>query len=143
VLASHLHSSIIMHSTLEESLAFILANKLSSPTLLPTNVMQLILKSYKQDPVCLTSREPIWLPIWPRSYSGPKSFAWHGVSQFGRVRGVQGSPCISISKVGAAAGSGWVRDERCHVAGHGTECTAVHRVIVQDGVCRSIPPRHA
>jgi hypothetical protein len=22
--------------------------------------------------------------------------------------------CISISKVGAAAGSGWVRDERCH-----------------------------
>lgn len=52
VLASHLHSSIIAHGSLEASLAFILANKLSSPTLLATNVMQMILKAYKSTPVC-------------------------------------------------------------------------------------------
>jgi Serine acetyltransferase, N-terminal len=51
VLASHLHSSVIMHGSLEESLAFVLANKLSSPTLLATNLMQLIIKAYIRDPV--------------------------------------------------------------------------------------------
>ena len=40
-----------MHGTFEESLAFVLANKLSSPTLLPTNLMQLITKAYEEDPV--------------------------------------------------------------------------------------------
>jgi serine O-acetyltransferase len=52
VLASHLHSSIIAHKTLEDSLAFILANKLCSSTLLPTNVMQMIAEAYADDPVC-------------------------------------------------------------------------------------------
>jgi serine O-acetyltransferase len=56
VLASHLHSSVIMHGSLEESLAFVLANKLSSPTLLPTNVMQLIIKAYHHEPVSSAPR---------------------------------------------------------------------------------------
>ena len=51
MLASHLHSSILVHKTLEDSLAFVLANKLSSTTLLPTNIMQLISKAYQRDPV--------------------------------------------------------------------------------------------
>jgi hypothetical protein len=51
VLASHLHSSIIAHKTLEDSLAFILSNKLSSATLLPTNIMQMIAAAYADDPV--------------------------------------------------------------------------------------------
>lgn len=51
MLASHLHSSVIGHATLEDSLAFILANKLSSATLLPTNVMQMISAAYADEPV--------------------------------------------------------------------------------------------
>ena len=53
VLASQLHSSILVHTSLEDSLAFVLANKLSSTTLLPTNVMQLVAKAYREDPVRL------------------------------------------------------------------------------------------
>ena len=51
MLASHLHSSVLVHGCLEESLAFILANKLSSPTLLPTNLMQLMQQAYQEEPV--------------------------------------------------------------------------------------------
>lgn len=50
VLASHLHSSVLMHDRIELSLAFILANKLSSSTLLPTNLMQTILNAYAVEP---------------------------------------------------------------------------------------------
>lgn len=51
VLASHLHSSILVHKNLEDSLAFVLANKLSSPTLLPTNLMRLMVDVYRKEPV--------------------------------------------------------------------------------------------
>lgn len=50
-LASHLYSSILGHASLESSLAFTLANKLSSPTLLSTNLMQVILRAYSYNPV--------------------------------------------------------------------------------------------
>lgn len=53
-LASYLHSSVINHNSLESSLAFILANKLSSPTLLSTNLMQMMLQAYTVNPVCTT-----------------------------------------------------------------------------------------
>ena len=50
-LASYLHAAVINHNSLESSLAFILANKLSSPTLLSTNLMQMILRAYTVNPV--------------------------------------------------------------------------------------------
>jgi serine O-acetyltransferase len=51
-LASYLHSSVIGHASIESSLAFILANKLSSPAMLSTNLMQMMLKAYTINPVC-------------------------------------------------------------------------------------------
>jgi len=50
VLASFFHMTVIMHSSLEKSLAFLLANKLSNPTLLGVQVTRLILEAYKDDP---------------------------------------------------------------------------------------------
>lgn len=50
VLASHLHSSVLVHGKLEDSLAFILANKLSSLTLLSTPLMRLIQEAYHAEP---------------------------------------------------------------------------------------------
>jgi Serine acetyltransferase, N-terminal len=78
-LASHLHSSIIGHNSLESSLAFILANKLSSPTLLATNVMQTILKAYAADPVCLSVQLPAaTLANMLRKYPSGRPLAlWH------------------------------------------------------------------
>ena len=50
-----------MHEELEDSLAFCLANKLSSPTLLPTNLMQMIHQAYTEEPV---SPHLIILLLW-------------------------------------------------------------------------------
>ena len=51
VLASFLHQNIISHSSLGKAMAVLLANKLSSRTLLGTQLMQLISEAYKADPV--------------------------------------------------------------------------------------------
>ena len=53
VLASFFHMTVIMHSTLEKSLAFVLANKLASPTLLGTQLTRLILDAYEDEPELL------------------------------------------------------------------------------------------
>ena len=50
VLASFFHMTVIMHSSLEKSLAFLLANKLANPTLLGVQLTRLILEAYKGDP---------------------------------------------------------------------------------------------
>lgn len=50
VLASFFHMTVIMHHSLEKSLAFLLANKLANPTLLGTQLTRLILDAYKDDP---------------------------------------------------------------------------------------------
>lgn len=49
VLASFLHMTVIMHSGFEKSLAFVLANKLSSATLLGTQLTRLFLDAYADD----------------------------------------------------------------------------------------------
>jgi hypothetical protein len=51
VLASFLHQNIISHSSLGKAMAVLLANKLSSRTLLGTQLMQLISEAYWDDPV--------------------------------------------------------------------------------------------
>jgi hypothetical protein len=47
VLASFLHMTVIMHASLEKSMAFLLANKLSSPTLLGTQLTRLFMEAYE------------------------------------------------------------------------------------------------
>jgi len=53
VLASFFHMTVIMHSSLEKSMAFLLANKLASPTLLGTQLTRLILDAYNDEPELL------------------------------------------------------------------------------------------
>ena len=53
VLASYLHMSVIMHASIDKSLAFLVSNKLQSPTLLGTQLMRLILEAYEDDPEIL------------------------------------------------------------------------------------------
>ena len=53
VLASFLHMSVIMHSTMDKSLAFIVSNKLQSPTFLGTQLMRLALEAYEDEPEIL------------------------------------------------------------------------------------------
>lgn len=50
VLASFFHMTVIMHGSLEKSLAFLLANKLANPTLLGVQLTRLILEAYQDDP---------------------------------------------------------------------------------------------
>ncbi|KAI3428724.1 hypothetical protein D9Q98_007548 [Chlorella vulgaris] len=50
VLASFSHMTVIMHSGLDRSLAFILANKLQSSTLLGTQLTRLFVEAYEDDP---------------------------------------------------------------------------------------------
>ena len=57
-LASFLHSTILAHRTLEHSMAFILANKLSSRTLLGTQLMRMVQDAYERDHVRADS-------VWP------------------------------------------------------------------------------
>jgi serine O-acetyltransferase len=69
MLASFLYSTVLAHSSIEESLAFILANKLHCPVLPATQLMQLfhevftadelradfladLLATYERDPAC-------------------------------------------------------------------------------------------
>lgn len=52
VLASFLHMTIIMHSSLEKSMAFLLANKLASPTLLGTQLTRLFMEAYEVRACC-------------------------------------------------------------------------------------------
>ena len=51
VLASFLHQNIISHASLGKAMAVLLANKLSSRTLLGTQLMQLVSDIYRDDPV--------------------------------------------------------------------------------------------
>eukprot|EP00192_Tetraselmis_astigmatica_P010973 CAMPEP_0117648478 /NCGR_PEP_ID=MMETSP0804-20121206/427_1 /TAXON_ID=1074897 /ORGANISM="Tetraselmis astigmatica, Strain CCMP880" /LENGTH=362 /DNA_ID=CAMNT_0005454085 /DNA_START=705 /DNA_END=1793 /DNA_ORIENTATION=+ len=48
-LASALHSSVVAHNSLDKSMAFVLANKLQSPTLLGTHLMQMFQDAYEDD----------------------------------------------------------------------------------------------
>ena len=49
LLASFLHATILNHTSLENALSFILANKLGSPTLLPISLMELITLAFESD----------------------------------------------------------------------------------------------
>lgn len=49
-LASFLYSSILAHKTFEQAVAFVLANKLASPTLYSTQLKQIAEEVYAQDP---------------------------------------------------------------------------------------------
>ena len=53
MLASFLHQNIISHASLGKAMAVLLANKLSSRTLLGTQLMQLISDIYRDEPVSL------------------------------------------------------------------------------------------
>ena len=50
-LASFLHTSVLAHPSLAKAMSFMLANKLSSRTLLGTQLMRLISDAYRADPV--------------------------------------------------------------------------------------------
>eukprot|EP00210_Caulerpa_lentillifera_P000710 g687.t1 len=52
-LASFLHSSVLVHSSINKTMSFILANKLASPTLLGTHLMKLIQDAYDDQPLIL------------------------------------------------------------------------------------------
>ena len=54
MLASFLHQNIISHASLGKAMAVLLANKLSSRTLLGTQLMQLISDIYRDEPVSFT-----------------------------------------------------------------------------------------
>eukprot|EP01025_Chloroclados_australasicus_P029446 TRINITY_DN29448_c0_g1_i1.p1 TRINITY_DN29448_c0_g1~~TRINITY_DN29448_c0_g1_i1.p1 ORF type:complete len:364 (+),score=44.30 TRINITY_DN29448_c0_g1_i1:110-1201(+) len=49
-LASFLHSTILAHTSIEKTLAFILANKLASETLLGTHLMRQLIDAYEEEP---------------------------------------------------------------------------------------------
>lgn len=53
VLASYLHMTVIMHRSMEKSMAFLLANKLQSTTLLGTQLSRLIIEAYEDDSTIL------------------------------------------------------------------------------------------
>jgi serine O-acetyltransferase len=53
VLASFLHTTVIAHAALEKGLAFLLANKLASPTLLGIQLSRLFREAYADDPELL------------------------------------------------------------------------------------------
>ncbi|CAK0746395.1 hypothetical protein CVIRNUC_001689 [Coccomyxa viridis] len=57
VLASFLHQNIISHASLGKAMAVLLANKLSSRTLLGTQLMQLISDIYRDEPSILEACE--------------------------------------------------------------------------------------
>ena len=46
-----MHSNILMHHSLDKSMAFLLANKLASRTLLSTQLQRLFNDAYTADPV--------------------------------------------------------------------------------------------
>ena len=50
-LASFLHTSILGHTSLAKAMAFMLANKLTSRTLLGTQLVRIISAAYADDPV--------------------------------------------------------------------------------------------
>ena len=64
VLASFLHQNIISHSSLGKAMAVLLANKLSSRTLLGTQLMQLISEAYRADPVCPHTQKLLLTCCW-------------------------------------------------------------------------------
>ena len=49
--ASFLYASILSHKSLERSMAFVLANKVASPTLLSVHLLKLFNEAYDSDPV--------------------------------------------------------------------------------------------
>lgn len=52
-LSGFLHATVIMHATMDASMAFLLAKKLASPTLLATQLTRLIKEAYEDDPSLL------------------------------------------------------------------------------------------
>eukprot|EP00803_Ostreobium_quekettii_P010685 evm.model.scf_2701EXC.1 EVM.evm.TU.scf_2701EXC.1 scf_2701EXC:10742-13076(-) len=52
-LASTLHSTVLVHQSFEKTMAFILANKLASSTLLGTHLMRLCQDAYADDPAII------------------------------------------------------------------------------------------
>ena len=46
-----MHSNVLMHHSLDKSMAFLLANKLASRTLLSTQLQRLFNDAYQADPV--------------------------------------------------------------------------------------------
>jgi Serine acetyltransferase, N-terminal len=50
-LGSFLYSSVLAHSSMEKMVAFVLANKLASTTLLATALMRIMLDAFRDDPV--------------------------------------------------------------------------------------------
>ena len=59
LLASSLHTNILMHGSLAKAMAHLLANKMSSRTLLGTQLMRLITDAYHDEPVsCCTKCWP-------------------------------------------------------------------------------------
>ena len=58
LLASSLHTNILMHGSLAKAMAHLLANKMSSRTLLGTQLMRLITDAYHDEPV--SSRTDFW-----------------------------------------------------------------------------------
>lgn len=49
ILSSFLYASILAHDTLEESLSFVIANRLASPTLLATQLMEVFEEAFEND----------------------------------------------------------------------------------------------
>ncbi len=52
-LASNLYSTILAHNSIEKTLAFLLANKLASPTMLGMQLLRLISDAYEDDPALI------------------------------------------------------------------------------------------
>ncbi|EFJ48979.1 hypothetical protein VOLCADRAFT_90349 [Volvox carteri f. nagariensis] len=63
-LASNLYSTILSHHNIEATMAFLLANKLSSPTMLGMQLMRLIQEVYEDDPevmeACLADLQAVY-----------------------------------------------------------------------------------
>ena len=60
-LASTLHSTVLVHKSFEKTMAFMLANKLASTTLLGTHLMRLCQDAFEDDPVGLSWMGQYWL----------------------------------------------------------------------------------
>ncbi len=80
VLASFLHQNIISHSSLGKAMAVLLANKLSSRTLLGTQLMQLISEAYRDDPVSLSARHDLCIEDNLHLRACPCNFAHCGAA---------------------------------------------------------------
>lgn len=53
LLSSFLYASILAHKSFEQALAFVLANRLANPTMLPTQLFEIFLEVLKCSPTVL------------------------------------------------------------------------------------------